>query len=346
MNYNDKKKADMEIDDMKIKSHLNASLDMSGISVSEDLINRTLEAIKKQPAERQADVTAEENKKKPSERSILWSRYIRGFAGVAAAALILVAGYGLISGSLSGKSKMDSTNALPESTEYNAAASDADKENSAFSTAQDTAQAEDAMEEKDTDGGADAGATGESAVGAANGATDDSVDVQSVPQFTIAADTILSAEDEDIAGLAGQTTPEEARMAGEQPASQNTGRAPLLTFRDIFLPDPEQAQSLTITEEISATSVTLTSQEEILDFYAVMDKHQFTGSTDASAGTNYKVEIKSLQPGEAQYTMSVGGNITVSYQDNAATSQSIYNADDSALLIQNLQDFFNKYTKQ
>lgn len=48
MNF-DKNKSDYsKLDDMNIKSHLNTSLEMSGISVSEDLIQRTLQAIKEQ----------------------------------------------------------------------------------------------------------------------------------------------------------------------------------------------------------------------------------------------------------------------------------------------------------
>ena len=46
MNF-DKNKSDYsKLDDMNIKSHLNTSLEMSGISVSEDLIQRTIQAIK------------------------------------------------------------------------------------------------------------------------------------------------------------------------------------------------------------------------------------------------------------------------------------------------------------
>lgn len=335
MNYNDKKKDNIEIDDMKIKSHLNASLDLSGINVSEDLINRTLEAIKKQSAE-QTDTVTEVNTREVQKKVIPWNRYIRGFAGVAAAALIVVAGYGMISRGLTGSMKSDdSTNsaAQEERVNYDTAVSD---------TAEDfTYSASEAAPADDTLMAKDSGT--KSADQNADGGSDNKADGQLAEQFTITADADMTSEGGGTTGSAGQTVPGEAATA-EQPL-QSALSVPVLTFRDIFLPDPAQAQSLTITDETTAATVTLTSQEEILDFYSVMDKHQFTSSSDSSAGSDYKVEIKSLQPGESQYTMTVGNNVIISYQDSIAASQSIYNATDSALLLQDLKDFFSKYNK-
>lgn len=333
MNYNDKKKDNIEIDDMKIKSHLNASLDLSGINVSEDLINRTLEAIKKQSAE-QTDTVTEVNTKEVPKKVIPWNRYIRGFAGVAAAALIVVAGYGLISSGLTGSMKSDdSTNTASPEDRVNYDTADT-AENYTYS-ASEAAPADDTLMAKDS------GA--KTADQSANGGTDNAADSQLAERFTITADADMSTAGEGTTGTAGQTAPEVAATA-EQPL-QSTLSVPVLTFREIFLPDPAQAQSLTITDETTASTVTLTSQEEILDFYSVMDKHQFTSSTESSAGTDYKVEIKSLQPGEALYTMTVGNNVIISYQDSKASSQSIYNAADSALLLQDMKDFFSKYNK-
>jgi len=89
MNYNKR-----ENDDLKIKAHLDASLNEQGISVSEELINRTLAAIKENAARM-------DDKDKSSVKStrVSWSkynRYIRGFAKVAAVVLIIAAGYAFI----------------------------------------------------------------------------------------------------------------------------------------------------------------------------------------------------------------------------------------------------------
>lgn len=48
MSFEQKKRSEPDMDKLNIKYHLNASLETEGISVSEDLINRTLDAIKKQ----------------------------------------------------------------------------------------------------------------------------------------------------------------------------------------------------------------------------------------------------------------------------------------------------------
>ena len=57
----DKKSNKFDLDKLNLKDRLNASLENEGISVSEDLINRTLNAIKNQKADELDHV--KENKK-------------------------------------------------------------------------------------------------------------------------------------------------------------------------------------------------------------------------------------------------------------------------------------------
>lgn len=77
-----------ENDDLIIKAHLDASLDKKGISVSEELISRTLAAVKANSAEAESKGNAKKARSLPS-----WSRYIYGFAKAAAVVLIIAAGY-------------------------------------------------------------------------------------------------------------------------------------------------------------------------------------------------------------------------------------------------------------
>lgn len=81
-----------ETDDLKIKAHLDASLDKKGISVSEELISRTLAAIKadSQKADGARDRDAD------NRRLIPWNKYIFAFARVAAVVMIVAAGYAII----------------------------------------------------------------------------------------------------------------------------------------------------------------------------------------------------------------------------------------------------------
>lgn len=78
-----KKKGQNEIglDELNIKSHLNTSLELEGISVSEDLINRTLDAIKK-----------EETKIKDDGPLSFVRKHGKLLATVAAAVILLVVG--------------------------------------------------------------------------------------------------------------------------------------------------------------------------------------------------------------------------------------------------------------
>lgn len=92
MRYKQMKRNEIEIDDLNIKSHLNASLEAEGISISEDLINRTLKAIKQQEAEN----LDTDKRYKENEKPISFYRNIRTLITVAAAALILVAGLNAI----------------------------------------------------------------------------------------------------------------------------------------------------------------------------------------------------------------------------------------------------------
>lgn len=92
MSYKQMKRNEIEIDGLNIKSHLNASLEAEGISISEDLINRTLKAIKQQEAEN----LDTDKRYKENEKPISFYRNIRTLITVAAAALILVAGLNAI----------------------------------------------------------------------------------------------------------------------------------------------------------------------------------------------------------------------------------------------------------
>jgi hypothetical protein len=361
MSYNGKKNdssENLEYDDMKIKSHLNTSLDLSGISVSEDLINRTLEAIKMQQAGQteQAGTPVEQMKK-----VIPWNRYIRVAAGIAAAVIVVVVGYSAISntnfGAKEDKSSYDAEMYTADSTgmkedvsddaavKFGDTASSSDNE-----TAEENSSAEYATEGTADIAAADTGAdadqeaplytiTASSAKEAADGKTNDEK----------AADE-ASSEDAKTAGggTTGQTGNADTATNAVQPRTTAIDKSSVetaLTFRTIFLSDPKQAQYIMITDETNNTSITLTDQKDILDFYTVMDQHQFSYNTDDSSEQNYKVEVKTPLPDEILYTMVIGNVITVEYEDADISSQATYTAADQVLLKQNLDEFYKKYNK-
>ncbi|HPU63565.1 MAG TPA: hypothetical protein PK304_05375 [Mobilitalea sp.] len=84
----DKKSNKFDLDKLNLKDRLNASLENEGISVSEDLINRTLNAIKNQKADELDHV--KENKKNNKPAFII--RKTRILVSAAAAVIILLVG--------------------------------------------------------------------------------------------------------------------------------------------------------------------------------------------------------------------------------------------------------------
>lgn len=116
MNYNDNKKdKQRNNEDFNIKSHLNESLDLSGVTVSEELINKTLNAIKSQASQVENNIEIENDKRQNDKRQngnkinklVLWNGYVRRFAGAAAVVLVVFAGFSMMN--LIGKSgKKDS----------------------------------------------------------------------------------------------------------------------------------------------------------------------------------------------------------------------------------------------
>lgn len=327
MNDKDKKNINKEIDDMNIKSHLNDSLDLSGISVSEDLINRTLEAIKQQPA-----VNAERQNDSKDKKVIPWNRYVRGFAGVAAAAFIVFAGYNVMNMGLIGMNSKKSE-APNESTNDTAGEGISDGQ-SLFGAPQETAKSENATEATDSVFTADAD------INAAE-ADDNTVTFDGeAPKYTISAE-LKATVNEDANTGNGTVGSADVGIA----ATQKEGETVALKFRDICLLAPEDAESIKITDEVNKTSISLTDQIEILDFYTMMGNHQFSTSPDNSVSQFYSVEIKSLKLVENLYTIWIGDNITVRYSEGDITSNSTYASLDYENFKMDLDQFFQEHIK-
>lgn len=350
MKYNDTQKTgnnNIEIDDMNIKSHLNTSLDLSGITVSEDLINRTLAAIKEQPAK---DQEYKEDTEKSTKKVIIWSRYARGFAGVAAAALIIAIGYGAMT-QMSSFGKKESANSTESPVQYSLS----------MDTAEQTAEDADTTERTQANEESTAAAVADESTGDA---------AEKATQYGIAADTLEESAEESGTTGDSNTAMDDSQTAGtgsiesengsdgsvqndadtgtslgesKMTATLKADENSIFTFRDIFLPDPVQAYLVTITDDIAKVTVTLTEQADISDFYTVMDNHQFTEGTEAVSDQSYTVEVKSLQNG-SQYIMLVGDHITVHYTEGDTSSESFYDESGDAFLKTDLAGLILKYS--
>jgi len=106
---------DINKDSLDLKSHLNASFDYDNIKVSEELINKTLEAIKK--SSNKEELEEDNHKVTPfKKKSDKWIS-TRRVAAAAAVLILFVAGYRVIDGGLGGK-KSDQ-NSIMESAKDN-----------------------------------------------------------------------------------------------------------------------------------------------------------------------------------------------------------------------------------
>lgn len=337
------KKQKINNDDMNIKSHLNTSLDLDGISVSEELLNRTLAAIKEQQMLRE-DQSIQKGAEKLGTKIVPWNRYVRGFAGVAAALLLVVVGYNVIKQMpLIGQKSSSMNNAAPE-----------------YSLMMDQTTTEGNDMSKKEVPAAESTASDQAAADATQSApTDES-------EFTISAETFPADTDTKLGaslygtkknksdagdGVEGETQitsiPEEGTATQEFSttlrAANDLGK--VYSFRDIFVPSPEEAEYITISNNKNDSSVTLTSLEDIQAFYLVMDAHKFTGDDQAAAADqDYTVEMKNPDT-QSLYTLHVGAKLVVEYTQGDTVSEYVYYPDDDMLLKQDIEAFFQEYAE-
>jgi len=304
MNYSKK-----NIDELNIKEHLDASLDIKGISVSEDLINRTLAAVKKAQAE--TDELSGKIKIEERKRTVSMNRYIRSIAKVAAVVLVAAAGFAMVSSLQRGSKKMD----MYEQNMY-IARDDAAQEYA--STTESTGTNEPKL------GAYDAGtASGKAAYDAA----DDQAGIESYEEKTneAAANTFVDG---------GDTKMNSLTFAGPMPV--------MLSIRDIFVPEPESIQSMTV-KDTEAKALELTSKDEILEIYSILERYSYKDSSEAKEDDNISFTIEARLQDGMIYTMTIGSGIKVEQNTLDTSFQLEYELEDVDLLLEDIVEFLNKY---
>jgi hypothetical protein len=138
-------------------------------------------------------------------------------------------------------------------------------------------------------------------------------------------------------------------MTGSQEDSQMITAEPTigityLSFSNIFMPTPQKADYIKITNMINNDSILLNDQEDVQYFYTVMGQYQFTKGTQAPTSSKYTIEAANLQsPGET-YTMSIGDNISVNYTLGDAITNNYYTTDNLTRMNADLGALFLKYS--
>lgn len=347
MSYNGNRDIDKNTvyDDMNIKSHLNTSLELEGISVSEELFQRTLATIREQQAQQEehGEAKVEEGIR---TKNVPWNRYVRSFAGVAAALLLLVVGYNVIKQMPIVKN--DTTSMDSAAPEDNLMMSRSAAEDTQANI---TAESPEAAE---APAAANAGiAAKEAKLEAQNEASEYTISAEN----TADAGDNVSAGTDDISNYGKEEGTEEEiqfAMVPEDDSNslkfstslQSTDASEVTyTFRNIFLPAPEEAEYITISSNKSGTSVTLTAQEDIRAFYLVMDAHLFTGDAQKTEnGQDYTVEMKNPNT-QTLYTMYLGPNLIVKCIQGDNVTENLYYPDDETLLKQEIESFLLEHSE-
>ncbi len=319
MNFDDKEKEQLDFEQLNIKSHLNTSMELKGISVSEDLINRTLKAINNQTVEKQ-DQPPLNSQQAELRKSFSINKFVRGFAGVAAAAIIVVAGTQLLDGSIGSKkdsaSEMNSTAMDQEFT----AESDGYE---IYTTTDDTAKT------------GNAGTTTEEPEAVADAEA-------KLEENMVTSDAGETLVDENIAAVVPEKSSDNIGFT-----TDNALTAPqqvTVAFTQLVALELTGTAAVELTKAEDNTTVTLTDQKDIEEFYLTMEKHQFTASTVAPVNVVFQMELTNTEKNQT-YLISVGEHLQVEYSDTQTTSMSIYDVADIDVFQQDLKNLIDKYSR-
>ncbi|MBH1939272.1 hypothetical protein I5677_00025 [Mobilitalea sibirica] len=327
MSFDQNKDINIEMDDMNIKSHLNTSLEKGQISVSEDLINRTLQAIKNQTDEDTVKADHEDTTNK--DKVIPMTRYVRRFAGVAAAALVLFAGFNaikMISGiGMKGDRSNNAESAADDSSTGIELYGDENmgKEESKVYTKMTSEESQEAAEAPELTLGiaADEGDMEKA----------DSVQMEEAGQTT--EEDNKFSQDEFIASIQDNEYDDLKVTAGIRNKDE-------ITFDMAFPIGLDKVKSIKIIDVSSSIEATLSEQISITDFYSVMSHHVFTVTTDQLDGNYYRIEVSGE---EDQLIVEIGNNVAINYMIGDMTSYTVYNLADQEGFVQDIGKLLKKY---
>ena len=308
MSFDQKKNGNMENDELNIKSHLNTSLDLEGISVSEDLINRTLDAIRKQSQEA-ADPVKIEQDQKPERNVIPWFKYARNIAVVAAAGLVLVLGMNNIGQMGSKKDEAGTSKEKGNGITYDMAATEQAAPESANSAA-------------------DAGSyvmefAAKSAENVPDSNTGDGLKY-GVDEEKKADNSIMVKEDTGTEFTTSEASSDDVE-----------GDSLLLSFREICPILPEDAEEITITGRSDRGERVISDPEEMKKFYLLMESYAYAAAESTESKVHYNITIRKTG---GIFNMQIAeGALVASYSDGNALIENRYQITGDQQLLQDLE---------
>lgn len=291
---------DMNIDDLQIKSHLNASFDVSGISLSEELIQKTLRAINEQ-----SPSLADKEDNVLKTRRLPWNSYVRNLTAVAAALMVLIGGYSLIKNSVGMKSSKNDSKIFME----NNSSMDYDRSTEmAMPEARGDISGEDyglySTKENDTTDVTMGSATGDT--------TFTSKDIEDEHKMDIAAiDDSLKSNDQE---KAAPSATSEFTSTGLKSVE----------FTQIYWGSLDMIESMIITDEAAGKSVIITEESELSMVYSLLDSYWYSAAESGlSSDIYYVIEIKEKQS-DVINTIIIGDTVTISSDTGVTDSTQAY----------------------
>ena len=323
MSFRTDKRDNLEMDELNIEFHLNASLEAKGIRVSEDLINRTLDRIKKQETGNPAGIKdktlpgakEELRYKKPSALY----RYTRTLITAAAAVLILVAGINATR-ILNPSKKMDMVQ--ERSMNDNAAGS-------ADGVKDESAKMDDMKSYDMGESGSLGGSVDEPKADVqiaddvdGNGASDLYTSIKSIDN--------IEKNDADIPETTGE----------EESDSLIFQKETTVAFTDIAAIEAGKVEQIVLASKLSGEKKTIKTTEEIEAFYSVMEKHTFTQGSENKAAIQYVINLIG-EDMDTQITIKESA-LAVDNTYMGIASHAIYNVTYYTMLVEDVEELLAK----
>lgn len=301
-----KTKDEIDMDNYNIKSHLNTSLEAEGISVSEDLVLRTLKAIR----QNEAKTTDVDKINMQTRKPIVRFRYARTLVTVAAAALILLVGLSAIReiSPLGMKNNMSK----PENT----AKHDDAGTTEIYSVKEDAAKNDLADYEM------------KSSKGTIDDINEARALVEGESTYTqaddISEEMFITSLDAD---LVDNTGVQDKMLAPEEET---------LSFNLIASVETSHVSEIRIINESTGDITIISNQDQVENFYSIMNKYLFRPGGESDTDIQYKITIYS-EDRDSQIIIGKT-SVTVELIHNENRSASIYIADNHDKLLEELMD--------
>lgn len=317
----------IDMDNFGLKDHLNASFDLDKLVVSEDLINKTLKAIKESETNNGSEMNTESVKDTNRKKAFP----VRRLVGAAAAFMVLFVGMYAFQNNLGSKQDAGTENINLAANEDSNITSDAAEQNK--------------MEiYSDTETpSAESYASDSATITEGAKLADNPTDTVAGDESTDSSASLFAAEQTD-GTMSTESTKEDADQTGEGDsgiAGTKSGvAADSLLFSSLYPVTYDTPETFTISNTNGNSAVLTDTGSTAGKFYDILDTYALTEVQEV-IGDNwtYKIDIKAAE--NQNYTYLFGDLVQVTAVDKDGNSSvRTYEIDNINALMQQMDDFF------